>query len=619
MLQASARRFLARKQFLDMMTEKRFKSYCDLVNGRNEENDLVERNEVELGEESNDKVKEDILPDKTENDIYNEVIQTKDSEQSGINNSRTPPEAYSLDGDHDDDDDNMPDKYTTTGPEENSSLCDVPKFADTKDATDESNEYSLRKVPENGSVAEFSCTNSFVKEYGESVVDSSMKTTDECGHRPDPPVAGTQSNSRNVPLPERNAFAKVACKFDDAVTKAMTSVTSLVTCTNSDEKAFEGAIEIGKSQYKSAPSDGSVATISCPKSKRKLASTQIMYRLKQGWKIANASCPTCQLPTMIRPGDMAKICVVCNESGLENNVSMESGTSLVTFGVAAGSNALLPRPIHADNNHQLSRQMSLEISRRLSSGWLVMTYGCPSCKMPLMRSPFDNAEHCLSCGPIPTGRPDSNFALTASSNTSIMDGNNFHPRMNSYHSHNEVSFLHHDNTVDNMIIHSGFNQPSYYAENAPQHIMNPSNFESRRNLEPPSQYYHGGRNLEPISTNNHASRNHTLEPPSPYDHVDYSAPTPNHNRSGEIANAWEQDHELKENSFRDIQTFQRQQASEAALSAIEEAKLRIENARKHIRSSKAMRTPVMFSDVNGMHPNANFTHMRHGSDYFQYE
>ncbi|KAL3774288.1 hypothetical protein ACHAWO_011236 [Cyclotella atomus] len=145
----------------------------------------------------------------------------------------------------------------------------------------------------------------------------------------DPPAMGAgaeDDKAQESHHPKRNVFAKVACSFDDAVSK----VVSKLTCSGSGEV-------IGlKSQYKSAPASPPLANGSYfEESRRNAASYSIMYRTSLGWTIVNESCSQCQMPMMKRPDDQKVLCVVCDEADTSDNATL--GTMLRSEAPGHGS------------------------------------------------------------------------------------------------------------------------------------------------------------------------------------------------------------------------------------------------------------------------------------------
>lgn len=137
----------------------------------------------------------------------------------------------------------------------------------------------------------------------------------------DPPAVGVgigDGNWQKSQTMKRSLFAKVACSFDDAVSKVVSNMTA---CSGSGEV-------IGlKSQYKSAPVSSPLADGTYfGESKRHAASYSIMYRTSIGWTIVNQACPECQMPMMKRPDDQKILCVACDESDLSDNATL--GTML---------------------------------------------------------------------------------------------------------------------------------------------------------------------------------------------------------------------------------------------------------------------------------------------------
>ena len=125
---------------------------------------------------------------------------------------------------------------------------------------------------------------------------------------------------------QRNTFERVACSFDDTVSKV---VKRIVGCSNGGE--------VFMSQYKSASTSASSFDGSFNDAKRRAASYNIMYRTSLGWTIADRSCCECQMPMMKRPGDNRFICVVCDEVDDTDNVTLGSfGTKLRSETRASG-------------------------------------------------------------------------------------------------------------------------------------------------------------------------------------------------------------------------------------------------------------------------------------------
>lgn len=133
----------------------------------------------------------------------------------------------------------------------------------------------------------------------------------------------TVTRQNPPPNAKRNVFAKVACSFDDAVSKAVSNVKSLVACTGGDGQ-FDGAIDMGMGRFKSASvlAPSSDGTYFDYESQRKAASYCVMYRTSLGWIIANQSCSQCQMPMMVRPDDGELLCVVCDETDVMDNATL---------------------------------------------------------------------------------------------------------------------------------------------------------------------------------------------------------------------------------------------------------------------------------------------------------
>mmetsp|Transcript_6324 Transcript_6324/g.12505 ORF Transcript_6324/g.12505 Transcript_6324/m.12505 type:complete len:1208 (-) Transcript_6324:266-3889(-) len=490
-------------------------------------------------------------------------------------NYRNPPAAQSED---DDDEVTSNDKYFMESPK---GACF--DFAENKKCTDPFNEMAKHQAPYTDKsdgvcnrdidTCQFPDPTPFSQDY----FAATHRGRDEIYHiKPDPPVINEIPRCGTA-VPKRNVLADVACKFDDAVSKVVKNMTSLVTCTTNAE-AFERAIDIDHLQSSSGEREA-VATISMrhekivmAESRRKMASTQIMYRLKSGWRLANASCPACQMPTMIRPGGDEKVCVVCSDAGLEGNSSM---TVPSTDDCVVST---LTRSTFSNNtSYEQSRQISGEISRRLNSGWLVLAAVCPACKIPLMKSPVDNLDHCLSCGPVPSRFSTFQLSSNSSSSRNIMECNkpltcvgdcnefgiNDRERRSEYTG--QPAF------VNNYYMHQHLNTPNFHDE--PNTFMH----QTQRGREPPNPH-------KPL-------RNC---------YYNVSAPHCKEPVHGDLTNMREdQEYEMKENSHSDANFAGRQQmASAAALSAIEEAKMRIENARRHISTSKALRVPRETRNIN---------------------
>lgn len=203
----------------------------------------------------------------------------------------------------------------------------------------------------------------------------------------DPPEmrAGFKDNmgSEDSQAKKRNVFAKVACSFDDAVSKVVSNMTA---CSGSGEV-------IGlKSQYKSAPAGSPLANGTYfHESKRNAASYSIMYRTSLGWTIVNQSCPECQMPMMKRPDDFKVLCVVCDEADTSDNATL--GTMLRSEVSEQGPAAIVSqmRPV-ADCSMKPFDHVPTSIGARNMTNVAVPKPNTPKQRTPIDPEPEDAAS-----------------------------------------------------------------------------------------------------------------------------------------------------------------------------------------------------------------------------------
>eukprot|EP00584_Thalassiosira_punctigera_P026545 CAMPEP_0172579308 /NCGR_PEP_ID=MMETSP1067-20121228/139178_1 /TAXON_ID=265564 ORGANISM="Thalassiosira punctigera, Strain Tpunct2005C2" /NCGR_SAMPLE_ID=MMETSP1067 /ASSEMBLY_ACC=CAM_ASM_000444 /LENGTH=1233 /DNA_ID=CAMNT_0013372023 /DNA_START=206 /DNA_END=3907 /DNA_ORIENTATION=- len=260
-----------------------------------------------------------------------------------------------------------------------------------------------------------------------------------------------------TPGANRGLFAKLACKFDDAVTDAMSRVHSIVTCNVSNEEngfesgGFGDAFDAEHNDLLAAPSNcGEVqyGGQAAPSSVSKY-DTQVMLLTMRGWRVTNASCHRCNKVLMMLPENGQVMCAGCDDVqvGPEPMV-IPQYPNVHPMHVAPGQQHFAhyapPRPEHdanyaaqlsVANNAHMANQMPvprapprpetvvnrppaprpefaishaatpsqlymIEMNRRLQMGWVAMNHGCPYCNSQLMRKPNDDIDHCLACGPI---------------------------------------------------------------------------------------------------------------------------------------------------------------------------------------------------------------------------
>ncbi|KAL7537005.1 hypothetical protein ACHAXR_010530 [Thalassiosira sp. AJA248-18] len=232
--------------------------------------------------------------------------------------------------------------------------------------------------------------------------------------------SGAQDVQNRAVAPARGFFAEIACKFDDAVTEAMGKVQSVVTCSMTEPNSFiEGNLaeafeaeqfKMGNCSFSDQPSSGqvkygSVQSSSFGQDTQDKYNGQIKFLTMNGWRVANASCNRCNRAFMIRPEDGQMMCAACDD--------IESGPEQTN--VPATAHPHPPQPEHVANppvqiqqsvvNHVVNQVapsdlFSIEMNHRIQMGWVAMNHGCPYCNAQLMRKPNDNMDHCLACGPI---------------------------------------------------------------------------------------------------------------------------------------------------------------------------------------------------------------------------
>eukprot|EP00970_Alexandrium_tamarense_P018972 scaffold13573_cov198-Alexandrium_tamarense.AAC.1 len=436
-IQAFGRRVIARQAFLDHLNEKRNRIYRDLLAA-------AQHRAI-----ANDDVIAEARTQESEHPC-DEIVEAKDPEPSDFFNLSEP----------------QPDDYVQNN------LVDSE---DIKCVVEEIAKATVAPRPEH--------------HYSEIIT---VETVNATVHKPDPPMfTGTIQPTTMPHVPKRNAIAKVACKFDDALTKAVANVKDMVTC-SSNANNFEGALEIGKDYYKSAPAKATGRTPVDAESNRRAALTQIMYRTRLGWKIANNSCSECKMPLMMRPGDVKLTCVVCDESDpvsranggssvashqpfnaywptpLHVNDKILSATSHQTFS-AAHNNSMTSvvshQPFNAAYNpaHTMqvranrisSRQplntqmntaninssgsvrsgnsvmrgqlLTMQADNYLRSNWIKLKHGCPRCNSPLMRDLSKNMDHCRQCGPVAFNLNPSQSNFSTSA-SSANEGSGLRPK-----------------------------------------------------------------------------------------------------------------------------------------------------------------------------------------------
>lgn len=148
----------------------------------------------------------------------------------------------------------------------------------------------------------------------ENVMVSQKQQVNEYEYNQVLPAPNTVANSPKET--SRGFFAGLACKFDDAVTDAVGKVHSIVTCSvAADEGGLEGfgnAFETQQSKYKSAATSSSGMV----KHKASLPShykydEQATMLAESGWQVVNAGCHRCNKLLMVRPEDGQLVCCGC--------------------------------------------------------------------------------------------------------------------------------------------------------------------------------------------------------------------------------------------------------------------------------------------------------------------
>ncbi|KAL3796666.1 hypothetical protein HJC23_009966 [Cyclotella cryptica] len=480
------------------------------------------------------------------------------------------------------------------------------------------------------------------------------------------------------PNEKRNVFAKVACSFDDAVSKAVSNVKSLVACTGGDGQ-FEGAIDIGLGRFKSASvvAPSSDGTYFDYESQRKAASYCIMYRTSLGWIIANQSCSRCQMPMMVRPDDGELLCVVCDETDAmdnatlgtmpysvdsdHNNSTIRGGSSSVDIpsgnntkpidpepegsirpliepetNVVASANkakpidpepldalepSSKPMPRRAKSKHALaSDSISLEPSSLANlppmhmhnemhqrwgasnvdmrpalppnQQWLMANQGCPRCNLPMTGNAFDNKQHCPSCGMIVYNPAQTSFfapkatTYTHVQRVSLLDDDSHaginsgdvnpfslaHQRMIS--NQHTITLKHHGTTGNPKL------QQSFGRAFDPQNSVAISKFSHVAQ----SSFSQNLRTTHSLNRGHPQSFGlHSVEHPTPNRMIaQFNAPTPNANRmkKNEPQHNIYNNIEHKENSYGDANMGYHKKP----LTAVEEAKIRMENAQNAVRT-----------------------------------
>lgn len=211
----------------------------------------------------------------------------------------------------------------------------------------------------------------------------------------------------NIVAPNRGIFAHLACKFDDAVADAIGKVRSIVTCetvasaNNGEEGAFGEAFEAEQNDIAANLSiNGQVNYDPQGAPCQAKYEAQMMILTINGWKISNAPCNRCNQNFMVRPQDGQMVCAGCDTIETEPQP-----------GALPAVNHAPPRPEYAVNHspsrpepdvsHSVPNQLyNIEMNRRIQMGWMAMNHGCPYCSSQLMRKPNDDTDHCLACGPI---------------------------------------------------------------------------------------------------------------------------------------------------------------------------------------------------------------------------
>jgi hypothetical protein len=457
-----------------------------------------------------------------------------------------------------------------------------------------------------------------------NIVSTTIPVAVPVGNADDDPsiqAANSSSSSRKIPHPNnRNAFEKVACSFDDAVTKAVSNMKDLVKCTGGDTK-LEEAIGIGMAHYKSvsiaAPSsDGTYFH----ESKRKAASYNIMYRTSLGWKIANSSCALCQMPMMIRPDDHEVLCVMCDEIDAAGNatvISMLPSTDTQHQTSKPLASAAIPggktKPIDPDDDSVAPSVLTsttgrgkpidpepvceLELPSYVKSKkthpytstykdqqWMLTDLNCPRCGMQMSKNVLNHC--CRSCGmtvypappnfgagPVPMHNTSPIISLldadiNAGSTCEVNSFSQAHRMMilssRSMDNHAQQIMILSPRSMDSS--HHGMiaipsQHQSYTRPNCAPQVAAPHGFGQH---VPPFLHYHLLRPMQ-------RAPNHWLT----------NAPTPNVHRMkrSDDPQHINDDLEVKENSYGQANLSH----EEVRLTAVEEAKLRMQNAQNALK------------------------------------
>ena len=450
--------------------------------------------------------------------------------------------------------------------------------------------------------------------------------------RSDPPARGSEDEDH-----KRNAFTKVACSFDNAVSKVVSNMKDIVTCS--------GSGEMMKSQYKSAPvnepsSDGTYFE----ESKRKAASYSIMYRTSLGWTIANHSCSNCEMPMMIRPDDNKLMCVLCDEADATDNATLGTMLSMSTreakrithvptsIDTRKMTNIAVPRTrpidpepfealesmsivtsqkVHAHYNnlserswvsdaptrqskysahqHKISSANSTYSRSRPNSTysndsqkWMIAKHSCPMCSTTMMLNRYDSNHHCITCG--------ATFPL---------------PVQTKHHYDDTLWF---DPSIHNTSINASTKNPFSIAheqlisQNQGEKVIPNQQHVFKQYPTVPQQNHHMPRSFagNGFSFTNHEYTSlqqpghqqsiglHSIQPPTPNYSRDltnyFNDPTPNYNRLrnrmskkqfySDVGSAVS----VKENSFGNANIYRQK-----PLSSVYEAKSRMENAQNATR------------------------------------
>mmetsp|Transcript_39370 Transcript_39370/g.70882 ORF Transcript_39370/g.70882 Transcript_39370/m.70882 type:complete len:1285 (+) Transcript_39370:209-4063(+) len=321
-----------------------------------------------------------------------------------------------------------------------------------------------------------------------------------------------------------------------------------------------------------------------------------------------------------------------------------------------------PRPESVVANHAAPSQLySIEMNRRLQMGWLAINHGCPYCNSQLMRKPNDNMDHCLACGPIFAQPTHTNVTPSMPTHTSYTPlgsrQSNVHQNTNT-NPLRDVAAAHYGAAADQtkstvmplmprpMPTDQAYPTPTAYSQ-APPPPHSAQNYHAREERAPtPRQHGVIAPNQVEMMQNAHIHMMQTASTPTQvqmmqkaHNHMIQTASTPNqvqmmqraHNHMMQNASTSNQAHMMKDARSLMMQMQQRNitpnhnqmmqmmqiaprdewaQADEAKENAsgganvskqLDDAKLRIEDAKKFIMSRSSRRTMTPSSSVSMIH------------------